>query len=81
MATSPKHRDLAALLPIAGAFLFMSPLILAFNSIRLVFGLPVIALYIFGVWLLLILGAALLARHLSEEETVLPRSEAPADRD
>ena len=81
MATSPKHRDLAALLPIIGAFLFMSPLILAFNSIRLVFGLPVIALYIFGVWLLLILGAALLSRHLSDEDIVSPRSDAAADND
>ena len=74
MATSAKHRDLAALLPLAGAFLFMSPLILAFNSIRLVFGLPVILLYVFGVWLLLILGAAWLARHLSEEDPALPPS-------
>ncbi len=77
MATSAKHRDLAVLLPLAGAFLFMSPLILAFNSIRLVFGLPVILLYIFGVWLLLILGAAWLARHLTEDDPALPPAGDP----
>ncbi len=79
MKTTPKYRDLAVLLPLAGAFLFMSPLIAAFNSIRLVFGLPLIVLYVFGVWLLLILGAALLAGHLAEEETALPLSNPQAE--
>lgn len=82
MATTPKHRDMAILLPVAGGFFFMSPLILAFNSIRLVFGLPVIVLYVFGVWLLLILGAAWLARHLHEEQDpALPPADVPVDRD
>lgn len=79
MTTTPRYRDLAVLLPLAGGFLLMSPLIVAFNSVRLAFGLPVIVLYVFGVWLLLILGAIFLARHLAEDEVALPLSDPLAD--
>lgn len=58
----------------AGAFLLLSPLISAFNTPRTVLGIPLILLYIFGVWIgLIILGAWLSRRQTS------PASPDPAD--
>lgn len=67
MATGPadKTYNLALLLPLCGLFLLMPPAVLAFDIETTIAGIPMIVVYIFAVWALLILGAALLARRLA----------------
>jgi hypothetical protein len=69
MAGRPLHTskapDAAIVLPLLGLFLLMPPVIGLFASARMVFGIPLIVLYVFGVWAALILCALFLARHLS----------------
>lgn len=57
-------RDAAVALPLVGLFLLMPPMISAFVSHAQVGGVPLIVVYLFGVWLLLIACAAVLARRL-----------------
>lgn len=57
-------RDAAALFPVLGLVLLMPPVITLFASTLFVAGIPLIIVYLFGVWLGLIAGTALLARRL-----------------
>ncbi len=57
-------RDFAVLLTCLGALLLMPPFIGLISPHRSVLGLPMQALYLFGVWAGLIVGAAVLARRL-----------------
>lgn len=70
MATEPppvapepgeRARDAAVLLPVLGLFLLMPPVIGLFALPLRVAGVPLIVLYLFGVWFALLLGAAWLA--------------------
>jgi len=47
-----------------GALLIIPPLVYIFNHPILFFGVPQIVLYLFGVWALLVLGAAMLTHYL-----------------
>jgi hypothetical protein len=68
-------RDLAALLPVIGLFLIMPPFVTLFAvRTELVAGVPLIVVYLFGVWLALVVAAAWLARRLSAESA----QESPA---
>ncbi|MBU1307330.1 MAG: hypothetical protein KKF33_17650 [Alphaproteobacteria bacterium] len=51
-------------LTVFGALLFVPPLVLVFNQPISHFGIPQIVIYLFTVWLLLIVGTALLSRSL-----------------
>ncbi len=62
-----RRRDLARLLPVAGAVLLVSPLLNLFAGGGAPFGIPAGVLYVFGVWGGLIIGAGLLARRLRED--------------
>ena len=64
-ADSTRTRDVAALLPLLGVFLLMPPVITLFVADADVGGVPLIVVYLFGVWLALIAGAAVLARRLA----------------
>ena len=65
-STDPRRlRDLAALLPAAGLFLIMPPFVTLFAGPIEVAGVPLIVVYLFGVWLALVAAAAWLARRLS----------------
>ncbi|MBS0336148.1 MAG: hypothetical protein JSS40_04940 [Proteobacteria bacterium] len=57
-------RDAAVLLPLLGLALLMPPVITLFTTRSSIAGIPLIVLYVFGVWLGLIALAALLARRL-----------------
>ncbi len=57
-------RDLAVLLTCLGVLLLMPPFIGLVSPRRSLLGLPLQALYLFGVWAGLIVGAAILARRL-----------------
>lgn len=55
-----------------GTWLLMPPAIALFVGTESLFGVPLLVLYLFGVWLALIAGAALLSRRL-------PRGEPESD--
>ena len=72
-------RDAATLLPFAAAVLLLPPFILVFAAPVLVAGVPLIVIYVFGVWAAVILGAWLFARRHARapDEAVNPsRAEA-----
>jgi len=71
---SPRLRDAAVVLPILGLFLLMPPTITLFVERHHVAGLPLIVAYLFGVWIALIAGAALLARAIARGD----RASGPA---
>lgn len=58
-------RDAARLLPAVAIVLFMPPVVTLFVSAHTSLGgVPLIVVYVFGIWLGLIVAAALLARRL-----------------
>jgi len=61
---SARVRDAASLLPLLGLFLLMPPVITLFAAAVSVSGVPLIVVYVFGVWAALVVCAGLLARRL-----------------
>ena len=55
-------RDAATLLPVAAAVLLLPPFILVFAAPVLIAGIPLIVVYVFGVWAAIVLCAWLVAR-------------------
>jgi hypothetical protein len=70
-------RDAAALLPALAALLWMPPVVTLFTGAHTLWGVPLIVVYLFGVWLTLIVAAALLARRLGSPPA--PASPAAPD--
>lgn len=60
-----KLRHIALCLPLLGLFLLMPPALFVFGIKMTLAGVPLIVLYIFGVWGGLIVSAAALARYLN----------------
>lgn len=86
MATEPlpvpqeppeRARDAAVLLPVLGLFLLMPPVIGLFALPLRVAGVPLIVLYLFGVWFTLVLGAALMAWVLRARRAAPPAECSP----
>lgn len=67
-----RHRgawqDLSWLLPLAGLLLFMPPVLGLFDHRLYLFGLPLLPLYVFAIWLCGILLTALVARRLRRDD-------------
>jgi len=62
---SRRSRDLALIVPVFGASLLMPPLIGLFARPDIApFGIPLIIVYLFGLWLALIVGALLITGRL-----------------
>ncbi|QDL93652.1 hypothetical protein FDP22_08695 [Paroceanicella profunda] len=61
-------QDRALVLPLLAVFLFMPPCIRLFAGPQALFGLPVIVVYVFGVWCLLVFAAFRLSRGLARGE-------------
>ena len=57
-------RDAATVLPVVTSILLMPPVILIFAVPAALAGIPLILIYIFGVWAAVIAAAVLLARRL-----------------
>ena len=57
------------LLTVFGCALMLPPLVYVFNQPIAHFGIPQIVFYLFAVWLLLIIGTALLTHALPPDET------------
>jgi hypothetical protein len=64
-ADPQRVRDAATLLPVTAAILLLPPFILVFAAPVLFAGIPLIVLYVFGVWAAVVLCAWLLARNLA----------------
>jgi hypothetical protein len=79
---SSKTPDAAVVLPLFGLFLLMPPIITLFATQIDIGGVPLIVVYVFGVWAALILCAALLARRLDPlppaPATATPATATPA---
>lgn len=69
-ATAEKTLRLALCLPLLGLFLLMPPALLVFGIPLTIAGVPLIVVYIFGVWSFLIAGAYLLTRRLDPDARV-----------
>ncbi len=72
-APAPRHggrrlRDMAAVLPVAMLLLILPPYIRIFDQDSFLGGVPLLFLYIFGLWALVILVSAVIARGLARRE-------------
>lgn len=61
-------RDIAVVLPIALLLTFLPPYVRIFDQNGLLGGVPLLLVYIFGIWSLVILASALLGRRLCQSE-------------
>jgi hypothetical protein len=73
---SPRVQSAAVLVPLGGLFLLMPPFVLLFAAPRTVLGIPLIVLYLFGAWAVLIFITWQLSRRLAPPDA---QAAAPAD--
>lgn len=77
-----KARDGALAVPLIGLILMMPPVAQIFAVDGRIAGVPVVVGYIFGVWLLLVIGARIAGRRILATETMPePRAGPGAMRD
>ncbi len=62
-------RDVAAVLPFVLALLLIPPAILIFARPVMIAGVPLIVVYLFGIWALAIISATVIARRFSRADT------------
>jgi hypothetical protein len=72
--------DRSLVLTVATLILLSPPIVTIFNVPRLVFGVPLLHVYCFGVWLAAILAGARLAARLGSEEMREPPPPEPPER-
>lgn len=70
-------RDAATVLPVVTAILLMPPVVLIFAAPATVAGIPLVVVFIFGVWAAAIAAALLLARRLSARAPASVGEEPP----
>lgn len=80
MPSSRRYRELAVLLPVAGLVLFMPPYLLILSRPEELFGIPVLQIYIFAVWLGGIAVTAALSRRLVRDLTGEEDARREADK-
>ena len=82
-----RARDLARIVTLLGTVLFLPPVVLLFATDARIGGMPLIVVYLFGVWLALIGCARLLAHRLeppppnASQASVTPASTTIAGHD
>lgn len=67
-ARQRKMRDIAWLLPLLGIFLFLTPLPYIFTGPQTAFGMPLIFVFLYGVWAALIIASRAVARRIGETQ-------------
>ena len=72
MTDQSKVKDLAILLPLVGAVLFTPPVLFLIRPAMTIFGIPLLPLYLFFMWFLLILGSWQLSHHLTDGTETSP---------
>jgi hypothetical protein len=70
---SPRTQNAAVVVPLVGLLLLMPPFISLFAAPVLVFGIPLVVLYMFGVWIALVLLTWWLGRRLAPDGDSSPR--------
>lgn len=65
-----KREHAVFMLPVFGAVLIIPPILTLFNVQMRLFGVPLEAIYLFTIWLLLIIGAAITSWRMPRSETV-----------
>lgn len=60
MPEAKRRNERLIVLPLVGVIALNYPLLSLFSRVKLLFGVPVLYLYLFAVWLLFILGVAVL---------------------
>tara|TARA_E500000318_G_scaffold53774_1_gene50051 strand:+ start:13119 stop:13382 length:264 start_codon:yes stop_codon:yes gene_type:complete len=75
-STAAKFRDAAFLLPVAGFFLLLPPVIDLFTAQASIFGIPLIVAYVFGLWSALTVIAFWFSSRLHDPE---PHAPVPPD--
>lgn len=68
MRKQDRSREAAFVIPIFGLFLLLPPILSIFDSDTTVMGIPLLHVYVFGVWLGLVIAGAWLARRMREHE-------------
>ena len=76
MADSRRVQTAAFLLPVFGALLFVPPLLGVFNVPATIAGIPVVAIYLFSVWIGLIAMTFILTRRLGRDDDEAGKAEA-----
>lgn len=71
-----RARDRSVALLLVGTVVLMPPIAAIFRIDGTLFGVPFLLVYIFVVWLLLVAGAAALARPLESGDTPAPSAKA-----
>lgn len=72
MADNRKLEHAALVVPLFGAMLIVPPVVGIFLYPTLLFGAPLIVVYLFAVWIGLIVATALLARHMQDQTPTKP---------
>jgi len=67
MNDNSRYRDLAIALPWLSLFLFTPPVLFLFSPSVSIAGVPLLPVYLFVVWLVLILASRQLTKHLEED--------------
>lgn len=77
-ARQSRSKEAALVIPLFGLFLLLPPLLSLFEGASTIFGIPVLYVYVFGVWFGLVIAGMWLARRLEAEEQDAIRDTAPA---
>ncbi|MDZ5699795.1 hypothetical protein [Chelativorans sp. M5D2P16] len=72
-------RDAAKVLPFLAAVLLAPPIVLIFTAPVTIAGMPLIVVYLFGVWTAVVFAAFLLSRRLAEGEAPGDEPRRPSD--
>jgi hypothetical protein len=70
-------RDAGTLLPIVAAILFLPPMTLIFSAPAEIAGIPLILVYLFGAWAMVIAASLFLAVRLDDSGHTPPEREDP----
>ncbi len=81
MANRRRSEGFGFFLPVLGAILIMPPIVHLFDRGGGVFGLPIIFVYLFGVWLFLIVASFVLSRLLPKSDPTTRVGHGERDRD
>lgn len=78
VARQSRSKEAALVIPFFGLFLLLPPLLSLFDGASTIFGIPVLYIYVFGVWFGLVIAGMWLARRLEAEEQDAIRDAEPA---
>jgi hypothetical protein len=80
LRTGGRWTDRAFVLPVAAFFLLTPPILAIFNAPTLVFGIPLLHVYCFAVWLVTIACGGWLARRMIAADDTPGSAAGPAAR-